>query len=96
MTYIAARAIHTAPPDRATAIGLQFFNTFKETPGAYTCLDSFMKQVRRTLYTFRNLFPGHNFRIVSVNFHGYKIPFKPLQIQGPSCFMSCCKSGAEK
>ena len=54
MTYIAARAIHTAPPDRATAIGLQFFNTFKETPGAYTCLDSFMKQVRRTLGTFRN------------------------------------------
>ena len=42
MTYIAARAIHTAPTDRATAIGLQFFNTFKETPGAYTCLDSFM------------------------------------------------------
>ena len=54
MTYIAARAIHTAPPDRATAIGLQFFNTFKETPGAYTCLDSFMKQVRRTLDTFQS------------------------------------------
>ena len=54
MTYIAARAIHTAPPDRATAIGLHFFNTFRETPGAYTRLDSFMKQVRRTLDTFRN------------------------------------------
>ena len=53
MTYVAARAIHNAAPERATSIGLQFFNTFKGTPGAYTSFDSFMKQVRRTLDTFQ-------------------------------------------
>ena len=53
MTYVTARAIFNASPDRATAIGLQFFNTFKGTPGTYTSFDSFMKQVRRTLATFK-------------------------------------------
>ena len=53
MTYVAARTIHTAAPDKATAIGLKFFNTFKDTPGSYTNYRSFMKQVHRTLATFQ-------------------------------------------
>ena len=31
-----------------------------------------------------------------MNFHGYKIPFKPLQIQGLSCFPPRRKHGAQK
>ena len=53
MTYVTARTIHTAAPDKATAIGLKFFNTFKDTPDGYLSFDSFMKQVRRTLATFQ-------------------------------------------
>ena len=53
MTYVTARTIHTAAPDKATSIGLKFFNTFKESPGAYTSFDSFMRQVRRTLASFQ-------------------------------------------
>ena len=53
MTYVAARTIHTAAPDKATAIGLKFFNTFKDTPGSYTNFRSFMKQVHRTLTAFQ-------------------------------------------
>ena len=56
MTYVAARTIHTAAPDKATAIGLKFFNTFKDTPGSYTNFRSFMKQVHRTLSTFKTPF----------------------------------------
>ena len=53
MTYVTARTIHSAAPDKATSIGLKFFNTFKESPGAYLSFDSFMRQVRRTLTTFQ-------------------------------------------
>ena len=53
MTYVTARTIHTAAPDKATSIGLKFFNTFKESPGAYLSFDSFMRQVRRTLAAFQ-------------------------------------------
>ena len=56
MTYVTARTIHTAAPDKATAIGLKFFNTFKDTPGSYTNFRSFMKQVHRTLSTFKTQF----------------------------------------
>ena len=56
MTYVTARTIHTATPDKATSIGLKFFNTFKESPGAYTNFRSFMKQVHRTLSTFKTQF----------------------------------------
>ena len=56
MTYVTARTIHTAAPDKATSIGLKFFNTFKESPGAYTNFRSFMKQVHRTLSTFKTQF----------------------------------------
>ena len=53
MTYVTARTIHTAAPDKASSIGLKFFNTFKESPGAYLSFDSFMRQVRRTLAAFQ-------------------------------------------
>ena len=53
MTYVTARTIHTAAPDKASSIGLKFFNTFKESPGAYLSFDSFMRQVRRTLASFQ-------------------------------------------
>ena len=56
MTYVTARTIHTAAPDKATSIGLKVFNTFKESPGAYTNFRSFMKQVHRTLSTFKTQF----------------------------------------
>ena len=55
-TSVTARTIHTAAPDKATSIGLKFFNTFKESPGAYTNFRSFMKQVHRTLSTFKTQF----------------------------------------
>ena len=56
MTYVTARTIHTAAPDKATAIGLKFFNTFRESPDGYTNFRSFMKQVHRTLSTFKAQF----------------------------------------
>ena len=56
MTYVTARTIHIAAPDKATSIGLRFFNTFKESPDGYTNFRSFMKQVHRTLSTFKTQF----------------------------------------
>ena len=53
MVDLAARAIFQSTPEQATAIALRYFNAFRETPGAYTNFDSFMRQVRRTLLTFR-------------------------------------------
>lgn len=53
MVYAAAQAIFNAEPERATGIGMQFFRTFKTTSGAYANFRSFMKQVHRTLSTFK-------------------------------------------
>ena len=53
MVDLASHAIFHSPPEQATAIALRYFNAFRETPGAYANFDSFMRQVRRTLPTFR-------------------------------------------
>ena len=53
MVGLASHAIFRSPPEQATAIAMRYFNAFRETPGAYTNFDSFMRQVRRTLLTFR-------------------------------------------
>ena len=53
MVVAAARAIYSAPPERATEIGMQFFLKFQDSPGAYTNFRSFMKQIQRTLSTLK-------------------------------------------
>ena len=53
MVYVTASAIYRQSPDRTTEIGMKFFNTFKDIPDAYDDFNSFMKQVRRTLATFK-------------------------------------------
>ena len=53
MVDLASRAIFQSTPEQATAIALRYFNAFRETPDAYANFDSFMRQVRRTLLTFR-------------------------------------------
>ena len=53
MVDLASHAIFRSPPEQATAIALRYFNAFRETPFAYANFDSFMRQVRRTLQTFR-------------------------------------------
>ena len=53
MVNIASHAIFRSPSEQATAIALRYFNAFRETPGTYANFDSFIRQVRRTLQTFR-------------------------------------------